>query len=179
MGKVYLLDVDGNLLKVDPSTKILLNMDYPMNRLHEGHSYVASHLFSTVADGNIVYMRIVPHATTHAHFGYVIMSDGACKIEVLEGTTYTNPGGAVILYNRDRNSANGSDQLVYQSPVINVAGTVISVNLTGADKPFIAGGSVVSHDWHLKPSVDILLKVTNTSGDASEIIIKFNILEEL
>lgn len=175
----YLVDVDGNLVRVDPSTKALVNVDYPMNRLHEGHSYVASKLFSAVADGNIVYMRILAHATTIAHFGYVIMSDGACKVEVVVASTYTVIGNAVSVFNRNRESGNATDQLVYHTPTVNALGAVASVNICGADKPFIAGGSVVSHDWHLDPAGDLLLKVTNTSGDPSEIIIKFNVFEEL
>lgn len=165
-------------LRSDPYSKTLVTCDLDTYLLHEELQFVASHLFSAVATTNVVYMRILPHATTIPRLGYIIQSDGACKIEVVEGTTYTDNGTAVTAYNRHRNSANATDQLLYHTPTINSLGTVISTNLLGTAGHFTgAGDRLLSNDWMLKASTDILLKITNISGDNSEILIKFNFNE--
>lgn len=165
-------------LRCDAITNTLVSCDLDTYMLHQEKQFVASHIFSAVATTNIVYMRIMPHATTDCHFGYIIMSDGECKIEVVEGTTYNTDGTAVTAYNRYRASGNTTDQLIYQTPTINVLGTVISVNILGSAGKFTGSGDRLnSSDWHLKASTDILLKITNISTDNSEIVVKFNFME--
>nr|BDI55284.1 MAG: DUF6143 containing protein [uncultured archaeon] len=166
-------------LRSDTITKTIVVTDLDTYKLHQEKQYVASHLFSAVATTAVVYLRIMPHATTKCHFGYIVQSDGECKIEVIEGTTYNEDGEAVEGFNRHRESTETTDQLVYHTPTINVLGTdILSVNLLGSAGKFTGSGDrVSSSDWHLKPSTDILLKVTNISTDNSEIVIKFNFME--
>lgn len=171
---------ENPLLRADAITKTLVVTDLDTYKLHQEKQYVASYLFSAVATTTVVYLRIMPHATTKCHFGYIVQSDGECKIEVIEGTTYNENGEAVEGFNRHRESTETTDQLVYHTPTINVLGTdILSVNLLGSAGKFTGSGDrVSSSDWHLKPSTDILLKVTNISTDNSEIVIKFNFWEE-
>lgn len=108
---------------------------------------------------------------TSARCRITIESDEGVIVQIKEGAAYTG-GSAVNAINMDRNSAN-TDHLTFtsQPTVTNEGTTLITSVLGGAGNFFSSGSPAFCSCTHLSLKYDTkyIIKVTNTSGDASKI----------
>jgi len=182
--KLLLTDSSGNLkiiltdgttdAGVDSVSGCLKTIDIAHDMVHEGASYIASHLFSAVVTTASADIHILNGASKKLHINVVGSPEGKCYGYVYEGTTYTNSGTALVAYNKDRSSTNTTSATIFHTPTVNALGTQVLVTLfPGGQGPKSVGTAIrTNSEIILKESTDYLFRLTNVSGANKDITIE-------
>lgn len=170
---------DVIFIEADALVDALVTITTPHHMIHEGKGFIASNYFADVADATNALLRILVGANKelHATISVAVQGDGDLKIS--EGTTYTNDGTVVTIYDKNRTTHNASDALCYHTPTINAFGpTIFRSHVPGGTKQR-ALGSVRTNgeEWILKKATDYLFRFTNRGGADMDISIEIEFYE--
>lgn len=181
MSVVTGVDEDGTVIRIeaDALVKALTIITTPHHMIHEGKGFIASNYFADVADATNALLRILVGANKELHATLSVAVQGNGDLKISEGTTYTNNGTAVTIYDKNRTTGNASDALCYHTPTIDAFGpTIFRSHVPGGTKQR-ALGSVRTNgeEWILKKSTDYLFRFTNRGGDDMDISIELEFYE--
>lgn len=161
---------DGNKhvhpILLDTKLKVPITITVPHHMIHEGKNFIASHFFSNLADQAIALFRILVGANKELHATLSVSAQGMGKFRIAEGTTYSNNGTAVTIYDKNRTTANTSDALCYHTPTVDAAAPKIYDCFVPGGSKQRAIGSVRTNgeEWILKKSTDYLFLFVNYGG---------------
>ena len=188
------IDSDGRSLpvKVDSNGNILSNITNGTNNIDidgdgavtvkdklcwltvNGKQFMGSVRNTSVADNNSVEMLVVTGADS-AHGMFTVEADGKCYVDLYESTTYSgspSPIGEFIMDRSDISSGTNVD--LHYNPTITNNGTILEVGILGSAGKFTtSGGETNGGFWLLKPYTNYMCMVTNKSGGAADIVIKY------
>lgn len=146
--------------------------------IEQGLYFTAEHLFTSVLSDAYVYLRITnPSTDKYVHVQFNVNNEKKLYVASFSGTTYSNNGTAVTMFNRNSASSNTPSALVYHTPTINVLGTqrgnsMIAIN---SDQYVQIGGAPSSYvETVIAPSNDILIRLQNKGGTTQDIAITVN-----
>jgi len=143
-GKHILIDLSGNVAKLDSATNTMQVMEYEHHEIHDGNSFVA-HFDNTTSsdDDHRTAIGIVTSATTKwMHVIVSVIASSAAEFSLFEDPTINNDVGTqATIYNRDRNSDKESLTTdVSATPEANKFETYIEANLAT-----LTGGTLIEH----------------------------------
>jgi hypothetical protein len=158
------------------SRAMITVIDTVHRRGHAGGLYSTSKLFPAVADSSTAEILLKLNSNLDWHIGFQVYVEGAATFEIFESPTITLDGAAVSLTNKNRSSSNVADGTAFSGPTISATGTSLETDyIPGGQGPHRSGGSGGSgprqQEWIFKKGLNYLLRVTNTSGSASDISI--------
>jgi len=143
-------------------------------RVKESKQWLASNLWSAVADGNSIYLHIKTDTAKAAHGNVVIESDGKLEVRLFENPTLSDDGVELEDLSLNRETISAAVTKVYKDPGVTSDGTELEVGILGTPGKFTAaGGDITGGYWLLKPNEDYLVKVTNIAGAAIDIVIQY------
>lgn len=167
-------DIPGWALRLfDPLVHAVTVTPHEHRLIHDGMTFHATARVPTLADGaSIDWLMSVPagsypHMTT---FEFQL-SAGEVDIKTYEGVTTSADGTPVTQWNRNRNSSNTPDLLMFSAPTVTDLGTEFHDRYV----PPTAGGVGAragtlapnfGEEWILKPETKYLVRLTNNSGAA-------------
>lgn len=138
--------------------------------VHDGITFVTSYEFTSASTVDIL---ISVGANKSLHIGGNINVSAASSIAVYEGTTVSDNGTALDVYNKNRNGSDSQDPSLFHTPTITLVGT----KLYGAYIPGGKGGNALGgsdggsprdgSELILAKSTLYLIRVTGTSIDGS------------
>jgi len=171
----HLVDVDGNKVGIDKTTRVLEIIDIHASTLHQGNAFYIKG-FLELNDTDTFFVKLAtPINTRSIHFSFAIHSTGICTTYFDEDATGGMTGGTpVIPLNHNRNSSNTS--LVILTSGVTVADSYVTrleSDKWGADgfKENIGGSGSNVSEYILKADSTYLR--TFISG-ADNNIIQFN-----
>lgn len=178
-GRLVTLLSDGTTTAtIDADTSSIKTIDISHHEVHEGDFFHLDHLFGAVADAATadVYMRV--GATKNLHVTFRVAAAGLCNVYLYEATTVTangtpNYGTGITPVDKNRQTANTATGNYYHTPTVDAVGTVLDQDVIfGSTRPqSIIGGEVrTGSEWILKKGVHYMLRVTNGSGGALDIL---------
>ena len=145
----------------------------------EGKIFHGQYHNASVANGSSVTMGISVPTNYYPRGFFDVTSDGGITVEIFEGSTYTG-GTTINAINMDRNSSATDHMTIVHSPTVTDEGTLLDIQYLGgsgfhADVP----GLTQSTPMALKVNTKYIIKVTNTSGDASKIAVGIYFTEQV
>jgi len=170
---------DVILIEADALVDALVTINTPHHMIHEGKMFIASNAWDHLLDGAAAYLRILVGANKELHATISVAAQGIGEFHLHEGTTYTDNGTAVTIYDKNRTTANTSDALCYHTPTINVLGNRIYHSFVPGGEKQRAVGSVRTNgeEWIFKKSTDYLLRFVNEGGDEMDVSIEMEFYE--
>ena len=144
--------------------------------VHEGEFFSCGHTFLAVANSATVYFRFLTGAKQF-HYGFSIDAEGKAFARIYRGTTYTDDGTTVDIFNNSDFSSNVALHTSFHTPTIDVIGTEITptngILVPGGIGPQSVGGSIKGSEERIAcVGTDYLIAVTNDSGFAKDITIQ-------
>ncbi len=136
--------------------------------------YSVTHLFEDVADTNSGLLRIKTGSKA-VDVLIEFASDGQALLEIDAGTVFSDAGTEETVYERNELNDNSATISAYHTPSVDTSGTTeaedwIPGGGRGANK--IGGKSGGGDTLIWKSDTEHLVKITNTSGGASDLFIK-------
>lgn len=175
---VKLTDGSSSVSILNSSLEII---DHTHAEIHEGNYYTANHFFQAVANNGYADLHMITGSTKIIHLVAVIQSEAKSYVNFYRGTTYTNNGTSVTIFNNNENSTNTAQPDVYYTPTVSATGVLLFQDFVVAStgqNPL--GGRLSSrNEWILKPDTDYLVRVQNVggSGVTSDITLSFDFYE--
>lgn len=164
-------------LKIDADVGGLIVTDHVHHEIHEGEMFTASYVLPHGSElGNDTsFDMLVSTSTKIPHLFGTVSVGGDAEILWYEGTTTTDDGTEITVYNMNRNSSEAPVEDVFYTPTIDTIGTLLQHVFTpGGSGPQAGGGATRNtSEWLLKPSTKYLLRVTNRSGSAYMLSVHF------
>jgi hypothetical protein len=145
------------------------------HHIHDGHAFVASRDIGSIANGATADVLVICGTAKDTHFNYAIGSTGAFLIDIYEAPSYSAPGTAITIFNRNRTSANASINAVYHTPSGVSGGLQLPTNIIPGGNN--VGSSVAYGDFDrfmFKRGLAYLLRLTNISGNNSRALIELS-----
>jgi len=157
----------------DPWTHSITVIQENHRMIHDGFFYTGNARDAAVANGAKFYMLIQVPAFVFVHLQiFKVTGDGGpLEYDLHEGTTFSDAGTPVEMFNRNRNSSNTLGVTVTQDPTVTVEGPVIDFSYI----PDPGGGnagvidSTAFGEFLLEQGQDYLIGVHNISGQARDI----------
>lgn len=165
-------------MKIDNDTGAGVVVDNAHNRIHEGKSFIASFKTpdgSPLGDNATLEFLIATRAKI-LHFTFQPGGNSDLEIEFFEDTTVTNNGTEVpvVGLNRERSIASQGD--VYRGPTISSDGDLLLNEFTSWSTGVPQPRSTL--EWHLKPNVNYLVRITNRAGATQPVSLIANWYQE-
>lgn len=167
-------DIPGWCLRLfDPFVHAITVMDHEHRVIHDGMTYHATDRIASLANGATLDWLISVPAGTYPHmtqFSFQL-EKGDVDILTYEGVTTSADGTPITTFNRNRNSLNEAETLMFGGPTVTDLGTEIHdrfVPPTGSGVGSSAGTLAPNfgEEWILKPDTKYLIRLTNNSGSA-------------
>jgi len=132
-----------------------------------------------VSDDATLEMLIKTTATQSAHTRIAAGCGGDAQFEIFEGTTVSDDGTPIDVWNRNRFSSNTAQTTTFSSPTISDSGTSVHYSfIFGGSGGKAAGGTGSGFDeWILKTDEIYLVRLTNKSGQTHPASIELNFYE--
>lgn len=163
----------------DPISDIPVFIDYDHHQVHEGESFQASYLISSLASGSSADFYInVPTIATSTYLPHLtaeVISTAETELFLYEEATFTSTGTALSAYNRNRDSSRTCLISFGHSATINSTGTQIWTGLTGSNRT--AGSDREGSEFILKSNTLYGLRVTSRSA-GDKILVRFHLYED-
>lgn len=165
----------------DPVSDLPVIIEFPHHQVHEGEMYSCSYIISSLNSGVSVIFRLsVPNTYSlpirAPHIVGEVISTLETELYFYEGTTFSAPGTAQSTYNRNRNISAGPGMLVYLSPTVSAAGTLLWIGLTGSSNKAGAADRSLT-EWILRPNTEYSFVITSrANGD--KIVVRFDWYED-
>ncbi len=177
-GELLVMATIGDIgLPTDDITGALQVIDTFHHEIHEGETFIASHLDINLADNGTLILHLAPGPT----FSHLVFS-GACggdaTVELMENPTITG-GAAVNERNMKRTAAEPGDTVVLEDPTINNPGTMIlDALIAGGTGGNAAGGFLglrEQSEFILDPDKTYAVRLTNIAGNtkAASLIVQW------
>lgn len=157
----------------------LVGIDIEHHKIHEGRSFVAYIIDTTVNSGEANAKEIhilTPNTAARFHIFGVLQATNSGIVEIRENPTITVNGSAVVKGNRDRNSVIVSVLEIYEDPTVTVDGLLISGGLVGANdvgNKGIGGIDRTDAEFILKQNEQYLIRFI-ADNDNTKIVIRLN-----
>lgn len=163
----------------DRLTEALNIIEWEHHMVHKGQAYTASIYSSQVANNGYLDVRITG-VKKDCHVKVSYTSEGKAFFKTYSGTTYSNDGTTVTPFNRCLCSTNVAKTLIRKAPTVNVLGTLRLEEFVGSGGAAVAraggtGGGQL--ETIINPGYDLLLRLQNVSGNASDLQITLNFYE--
>jgi len=157
----------------------LLTEDAVGHLVYHGRLFTASHLFSLVEDDDYAYLRIKTHEDYYAFMNFSVETEAKAYIYLYEGTTFSDGGIAVPIYNNNRTSSNTINCLIYHSPTVSDNGTLIRTALLGTAGKFVesSGSAINLYARKLNKNTEYLIAAQNKAGAAKDLAIRLHLYE--
>ena len=146
---------------------------------HEGKAFLIQHLFSAIADDASADLALTTGSgpeQTHVLISAVM--EGKSEVFFYEAPTFT-VGTGVTAFNRERASATVSGVVAVHTPTVTDVGTELSHGFIPAGGKHDPGaGAQGFSEWILKADTKYLLRVTNRSGAAIDVLSALHFYED-
>lgn len=93
-------------------------IDHTHAEIHEGNYNTANHFFQAVANNSYADLHMLTGSTKIIHLVAVIQSEAKSYVNFYRGSTYSNIGTSVTIFNNNENSTNTAQPNVYYIPTI-------------------------------------------------------------
>ena len=147
-------------------------------RIHDSEEWQIQHCTDDLADSaTFVYHIKVGAKASHGNFG--VWSEGKVLLELFEAASITADGTAVTGNNLNRETIVAPTLTAFHTPTEDTEGTLLDTTKIGQAASGgifgapASGGSVGGDYWWLKPDTSYLVKITNQSGEASDVCFKY------
>ena len=169
-------------VRLDPSTLTMQTIEYEHHEIHGGSAYVVTGTDADLdTDAELTIAFTTPDTTKWIHLLALASCTSAAYWEVLEGPTITNGTGSdLVIYNKNRNSANTSGVLTIESPAeagkatltptITNDGTVLQAQYLGSGKEKISGEIRATGEWVLKQNTTYAFRLTGNADNGKAAI---------
>ena len=167
------------LPNVDRLTNALNVIEWEHHMVHKEQTYTASAYSAAVANNGYLDVRITG-VKKDCHVKVTYSSEGKALFKTYSDTTYSGAGTTVTPFNRCICSTNTAVTLIRKAPTVNVLGTLRLEEFVGSAGAAVAraggigGGNIESI---VNPGYDILLRLQNVSGSASDLQMTLNFYE--
>ena len=160
---INITDSEGDYLDVFEGS--LRTISYTHKKVHEGKIWDAQKTFSISSNGGEILFRIKA-TTKNLHIIFNVTAGADARFESYYGTTYTDDGIAVPIFNRIVNGITGETAEVYHTPTVNVLGTQrFDKFIPGGSGRQSSGGSDQSRiETIISAGQELLIKVVNLSS---------------
>lgn len=159
----------------------IVNIDYLHRKIHDGEMLFVSHIFRNVANNGKVYVRHTSGATKYLHSEALINTTGEWTFTSYSGSTYTGVGTTLTILNRKSDSTYTPTVVFRHTPTINALGTPRLTLLFGSgSNPSQATTGTFNEQLEsvFAPNQEVLIELTNESGQTQDLGITFNFYEE-
>lgn len=99
-----------------------------------------------------------------------VSGDAPLSLELYEAGTYTPPGSASTLLNRNRSSGVSAVTTVWDAPTVTTVGTLL-------DKRFVTSGVGSLSLWVLDVDTRYLVRATNPGGGPKSVVLGVDLIE--
>ena len=156
----------GDFLVYDGVTNSVRTIDYAHHEIHGGSGFTTCKNFTHGAGDSPNILIATPDTTKWAHFIFGVVSDDVMQVDFYEAPDYSG-GGAMLSYNRNRNST-GVSGLTFTSDATDDAtgkGTLIWTFKAGANKTVTNTQGADRFEFILKQDTKYLLEIVGANGD--------------
>ena len=164
----------------DPISDIPVMIDYAHHQVHEGESWQYTYGPAAIAQGAIVYLRVVvanvAPTTRTPHAVMELDTTGQVWLQLYETPTTTAPGTAAAFINRNRNVGGTPTTTIFTTPTVTAPGAALSAWIVGSGQK-AGGGAREALEWDLKSNTTYLYKFT--AQDACNICFRLIQYEDL
>jgi hypothetical protein len=166
-------DTTSQVPRIDTATHTLQTIEYEHHEIHLGSSFTCSYTADIGNGANMDIEIVTPDTTEWAHFLYELEVEAESHLTIYEASTLTE-GTALVVHNRDRNSATANTTLVYHTPTgITTGTTKIREAHIGSGKT-IGGGNRGTQEFILKRNTKYLIRITNATTSNNYMSIKLD-----
>jgi len=126
-GKFILVDLRGNVAKIDPSTNTLQTIEYEHHEIHAGSSFTCHYEqdVSDTDDRTIIAFK-TPNTTKYLHITMAASATALARAIITEAPTITdNEGDTLAVINRRRVGTPTASTIINTSPATDVAGSAM------------------------------------------------------
>lgn len=117
-GRIDALNVKP--LRMDASTHSIQIIDYAHHEVHSGSFYYVKGQAELDGAGDTLdFLYVVPNTNKWPHAQWDIDGEAEFTLSLYEGVVTSNDGGAVTIFNANRNSANSPGVAAYSGPTLN------------------------------------------------------------
>ena len=149
-------------------------------RIMLSKEFYCTYRWADVADDASIYLHIKVDSTNSAHGYFIVEAGGKCFVDLYENPTTTGDGTGLTELSMNRETIGTPVTTLFRDPTVSADGTILEYGLLGtAGKFTMAGGDVSGAYWMLKPNEQYVLKITNKSGAAIDILAQYNWHEHL
>ena len=142
-------------------------------RIKESKEWLGSYCWTAVDNAINVYLHIKTGNKT-CHGTGSVSSDGKCNISLYGSPSIESDGTDLVEYCMNREVDAIPTTTLFSTPSVAADGTKLECGILGqAGKKTVAGGAIEGAYWLLDHNSDYLIKATNDSGNASDIVIKY------
>jgi hypothetical protein len=160
--------------------------DHTAERNHHGKLFQVSHIETALADAGVLEIFYLGAAANPAiHMTGSVAADGKGQVQVFEDTTVSSNGTGLTPANKNRTSAETlvTASSFFHTPTITGDGTSIGGPslLPGVSdgKKILGGGEAgASEESILDGTKNYLIRYTNTSGGAVDVVMSLSFYEE-
>jgi len=171
--KIIFNDMTFKTILEDDVTKALVEMSYEHHKLHGGYLFSYTEASDIGNGANRDILIITPSTDDHTHMAMDISAESEADTKLYEGIGLTSNGISVTSYNRNRNSSNTPQTLLYHTPDGVSGGTLLFQKHFGSGKQF-GGGSRDANEIILKQNTKYLYRVNNATTGNNFISVELN-----
>jgi hypothetical protein len=157
---------------IDSVTGAVQGIEWEHSRIHSGRGFSYVDRVDNLANGSSFYWQLDNPAANYAHLRQISgAADGApVEVRLFEAPTITGDGTQGSPKNLNRASANAANLDVYRNATVSADGEELDFMLIPGSRSVGGSGTEgVETEWILAPSTKYVIKLTNTSGGASDV----------
>lgn len=154
-----------------------INIDKQLFDVEQGNVYTFSKTWVSVADDSSAWVRLKT-TTDKMKFEIYLSTEAKVYLKTYAGSTYSDTGSVYTPFNRLIGSTNTSTAIVTYDCVYDSLGAMRGDDLLGGSGSTKAGGETNRILSVLLPNRDVLIRVQNKAGQAKDINVIINYIEE-
>ena len=160
---------------------VVTSLDAIHGRIHQGLFFSADVFDPILADDGDLDVLIRPDASVSMHTRFIATTGGDAQIWLYENTTFSAPGVAQTLHNRNRISQRTALGLINLGPTVTAVGDELVTGLLPGGKAGQASGSEKQsfEEWILAPGLVYLARVRNVAGTVQPANMQIDMYEPL
>lgn len=178
LSKSGISDGGGRRARLDKKTEFLVGIDSAQHKIHDGDSYMVTHVKDVANSGSFDILLQTYDSTKLKHLVVMVQSEAEAELKIYEGTPDrgSDIGAELDIINKDRNSVNTASMDVTLTPTLMAGGvggnTLIYKEHWGAGA--IPGNAInyVSRglsEFILKNNTEYTIRLTNITSSANQI----------
>lgn len=161
-------------LSTDSATDALNIVDYEHHEIHSGRSFIFATSTDIAASGQIdILIDTNSSSSRWSHMIIELTAERETEFYLYEDCLASASGTAQTQFNRDRNSSNTSNILVYDTPTISSVGTLLEMETLGSGRN-IGGETRGNEEIILKADTSYLIRIKNTSASTGWVTSKLD-----